>query len=175
VDTDPARLEALRRGMATLLADFTRDRPPWRSRTVRWAAALVVLGLGLAAWDTGEGSAPGLDPGTWPLPLRVGLSYIGGFGVGWCMRRFLRLTLLGLLAAGIVFFLLRLVGLEGGLWSNLEELVSGGLSAAREEARAVAEAAKRVLPSAGSATLGACLGWFYRVREPEPKVAPAED
>lgn len=163
-----ARLESLRRGMATLLADFTRDRPPWRSRTVRWAAALVLLGLGLALWDTGQGRAPGLDPATWPLPLRVGLSYIGGFGVGWCMRRFLKLTLLMLLAATLVFFLLRLVGLEGGLWSGLEQLVRGGLSDAREEAEAVAVTAKRALPSAASAALGGILGWFYRVREPAP-------
>lgn len=173
--TGRASLESLRRGAATLLADFTRDRPPWRSRTVRWATALVVLGLGLAAWDTGEGTAPGLDPGTWPLPLRVGLSYIGGFGVGWCMRRFLRITLLGLLAAGLVFFVLRQVGLEGGLWESLEGSIRGGLSEAREEADELARGVRGALPSAGSATLGAFLGWFYRVREREPEVERSDD
>lgn len=168
-----ARLEALRRGLSTLLADFTREAPPWRARTVRWAALLAVAGIVLAVWDLGGGSAPGLDARGWPLPLRVGLSYIGGFGVGWCMRRFLKLTLLGLIAATILFFLLRLVGLEGGAWETLEQVVRGGLSEAREEADALERAVKRALPSAGSATLGGILGWFYRVRATEPP--PVDD
>lgn len=168
-----ARLEALRRGVSTLLADFTHDSPPWRARTVRWAALLVVAGIVIALWDLGGGRAPELDARAWPLPLRVGLSYIGGFGVGWCMRRFLKLTLLGVIAAALLFFLLRLVGLEGGAWETIEQVVRGGLSQAREEADALDGVVKRSLPSAGSATLGGILGWFYRVREPEPSVEDA--
>jgi uncharacterized membrane protein (Fun14 family) len=168
---ESARLEALRRGLSTLLADFTRDRPPWRARTVRWAAVLVLAGIVLAVWDLGGGRAPGLDARAWPLPLRVGLSYIGGFGVGWCMRRFLKLTLLGLIVAAILFFVLRLVGLEGGAWESIERVVRGGLSEARAEADALEVVVKRSLPSAGSATLGGILGWFYRVREAEPPPA----
>lgn len=163
-----ARLEALRRGLSTLLADFTRDRPPWRARSVRWAALLVIAGVVLAVWDLGGGRSPGLDARAWPLPLRVGLSYIGGFLVGWCMRRFLKLTLLGLIAAAILFFVLRLVGLEGGAWETIEQLVRGGLSEARAEADALEGVVKRALPSAGSATLGGILGWFHRVRDGEP-------
>ncbi|HVS19948.1 MAG TPA: hypothetical protein VMT18_15190, partial [Planctomycetota bacterium] len=126
---------ALARGVRALFAEFVRDRPPWRARTVRWAAALVLLGLALAAWRAldGEG-APRLDARSWPLPLRVGLSYIGGFGVGWCMRRFLKLTLLAVLAAALLFLVLRLIGFEGGLWQSLDEAVSGGLAGAREGA-----------------------------------------
>lgn len=163
---DGRRLDSLRRGLSTLLADFTRDRPPWRARTVRWAAALAFLGIGLALWRSGEDAAPRLDPGTWPLALRVGLSYIGGFGVGWCMRRFLRLTLLALLAVAVLFFLAHRLGLEGGAWSSLEERVRGGLSDAREGAEGLARTARRALPSAGSAAAGAFLGWRYRLREP---------
>jgi uncharacterized membrane protein (Fun14 family) len=168
MSTTGARLDSLRRGLSTLLSDFTRERPPWRARSVRWAALLVIAGIALAVWNLGGGRTPGLDARTWPLPLRVGLSYIGGFLVGWCMRRFLKLTLLLLIAVAILFFLLRLVGLEGGAWETIERVVRGGLSEAREEADALEGVVKRALPSAGSATLGGILGWFYRVRESEP-------
>jgi len=165
--------DSFARGARALLSDFTRDRPPWRARTVRWAASLAMLGVALAAWRAlGGGEAPGLDARAWPLPLRVGLSYIGGFGVGWCLRRFLKLTLLGLLGAALLFFLLRLIGLEGGPWQSLQEGVSGGLSGAREEASAIGRVVRGSLPSAGSATLGAFLGYLYRVRDPEPEPEP---
>lgn len=162
--------QSFARGARALVADFTRDRPPWRARTVRWASTLVLVGTALAVWRAlGDDGAFDLDARTWPLPLRVGLSYIGGFGVGWCMRRFLKLTLLGLIGAALLFFVLRLIGLEGGLWESLEQGVSGGLSGAREEAGALGRAVRGSLPSAGSATLGAFLGYLYRVREPEPQ------
>ena len=112
-----------------LLRDFTHDAPPWRARSVRYAAVLVMLGVGLGIWraTTGEpGAGPGLDPSSWPWPTRLGISWIGGFGVGWTMRRFMKLTLLALLAAFALFYLLRYLGLDRGTWAQLQQAVRHG-------------------------------------------------
>src|SRR5688572_25293789 len=108
-----------------LSADFTELRPPWQARSVRWAAVLVLVGLGVWVFDLL--GAPPPDEATdsdssWPLTLRLGISYIGGFLLGWVSRRYLKiLVLVGALALTAIF-LLRRFDMPGN-WESVERHV----------------------------------------------------
>ena len=91
--------------------------PPWNAKTI-WIAAVLAL-LGAVPWvkDVAQPPARGTAAGgpskagfadstssqephralkpTSPASSRQGVSYIGGFFLGWAFRRFLKLTLLG--------------------------------------------------------------------------------
>jgi len=87
---------------------------PWRAKTVLAAAAVALIGLGLWFSDAVKGrpaAGPGItasdtgSPGTsgapsnWSRPVpgyvRICVSYVGGFFIGWAFRRFLKAAVAG--------------------------------------------------------------------------------
>ncbi len=157
----------LRAWWRRLTADFLVECPPWKARSVRWAGLLALLGLGLAVlgWmrsDPGGGSVTA--GAAWPAPLRLGLGYIGGFMLGWSLRRFLKLTLTLGLGALAAFLLLRQFNLLQVDWDSIEGRFRQSLGWVKAEAASLEELLKSRLPSAAAASVGGWMGFLFRVR-----------
>ncbi len=176
------------RASSAAVGSFTRvflDRP-WRAKSVR-AAALITL-LGMAFWlkgafqgDTAKPSDPpppgATQPsGGWnfskPIPgyVRLCVSYIGGFLLGWTFRRFVAVTFL------ITLFLVGLLGFgkySGCDSSGLRERIGKQVHAARETAEHERDYLRGFLPSGTAAGLGVFWGFWRRSRGvPGPTVVP---
>lgn len=149
------------------------DRP-WRAKTVLLALVIVVAGMGLWLRDARPGSpaaasgqtkATSTDSGSnrgWdfarPTPRYVlmGVSYIGGFFLGWAFRRFLRL------AAALAAVALLIVGVgkyAGWNVAPTEARVKESAFWVGQEATAVRDRVKGWLPSAFAGGAGAWLGF----------------
>lgn len=153
---------------------------PWRAKTVRIAALAIVAGLGL--WLHAVVTVPPPADTTtlnnlnqraadtqfdWSKPVpryvKVAVSYIGGFFIGWTFRRFLGVAIaLGVLILGLLAF---------GKFANWDT------SAAQEKVKDTGELVQReavnlrdqlqtMLPSATAGGVGAFLGFRRRHRTP---------
>ncbi len=166
-------LSSLLRGYwRRLAADFLEECPPWKARSGRWAAILVLAGIGLEAIGCLRSEASdGATPAAWPAPIRLGLGYIGGFLLGWTVRRLLKLTLtLGAGALAVLFSMRQLDLVDLG-W---ERDHSAGLDWVRAQTRSTEDLLKSRLPSAAAASLGGWMGFFYRARR-VPEEEPDEN
>jgi uncharacterized membrane protein (Fun14 family) len=158
--------------------------PPWKAKTVWIAAALVVVGLFFWIKDavqkpapSGSPSAPGmtsltdsksapegqaktagLKPSS-PATFRLGVSYLGGFFLGWALRRFIKATLLLSGAAILLIGLGKKLGWMDLDWASLEGHVQHSLSWLHGEAGAIKQFLTGYLPSAGAAATGIFLGF----------------
>lgn len=121
--------------------------PPWKAKSV--IAAAITAGGGLAAW-MGDYS---------PALFRFGVSYIGGFFIGWMFRRFVKIAVV---IAGAAIALL--AALKGTGWVNLDwaafgGLISHNLASLQEGAEGLKQLFTGYLPSAASATAGLFFGF----------------
>jgi len=161
---------------------------PWRAKTVHLALFVVMVGLGFWLHDAAKGP---------PLPARVGVttlaheaasgggwdfarpvpgyvqvfaSYIGGFFIGWALRRFLRLAL----AVGTLALLLVGLGKYAG-WntSPAETDVKERAVWVRHEATVTKDYLKGLLPSTSAAALGTLLGLRRRSKPVAPEAGRA--
>lgn len=151
------------------------SRPPWNARSVRVAMVMVVLGSGLYLKDLWisapsvpveenrpattapsheNDTAPGL-----PATLRLGASYIGGFLVGWGFRRFIGLSILVSTASLALVAIGRKTGWIDLDWTLLENQVHRTTAWFQAEAGMVKALLESCLPSAGTAGVGAVLGF----------------
>jgi uncharacterized membrane protein (Fun14 family) len=153
-------------------------RPPWKAKSL-WAAmamALVGGGFYLNSYlspisstqvdSSGSGgavltqSAPDqTSQAGLPLTLRLGVSYMSGFLVGWVFRRFIRLSILlstgalGLVALG------RKLGWIDLDWTLMEGHVHHATAWVQGGAGALKDFLEGLLPSAGSAGVGVLFGF----------------
>ena len=158
-------------------------RPPWQAKTVWMALALMLLGGGLWIKDRaapGNPSAPAptgesqfSDPNATgtpssgprklapsaPATFRFGASYLGGFFLGWTLRRFLKLTLLLSGAAFVLIALAKKFGWFEVDWAAVEGHVRHSLAWLQGEAGAFKAFVTGYLPSAGAAAVGVFLGF----------------
>lgn len=155
-----------------------RLNPPWRAKTVWLAALLVILGsyfwvkdaastapshtaasgkTGFAADDSGAGSKQ-VSPGL-PVTFRLGVSYIGGFFLGWGLRRFLKLTLLLSGALIAIAALGKKLGWVDADWASVEAHVRSSMTWLSGEAGSLKTLLTGYLPSAGAAGVGAFFGF----------------
>jgi len=159
--------------------------------------AVVVLGLGFWLSDiknsppsneTGStaASAPGIMPSNptsaaagshwnWsePLPfyVRMGVSYMAGFCIGWFFRKLTRLILV---VAALIVTLLACGKLAGCDTTHAQEEVKRGGAWAQHEATAARDYLLQVLPSASAGGAGIFLGFRRRSQATAPKPATAD-
>lgn len=145
--------------------------PPWRSRS--FCAALGLAIVGLFFWFRTPAPEPPADSKTTasepaakspapkallgkdaPLLFRVGISFAGGFLVGWAWRKSLRLALtiggilLGLVAA------VKLLGIGISGWDGMTAQIRQGTEWFAHEANAMRKLFTGFLPSTFATILG---------------------
>lgn len=127
----------------TLFAD-----PPWGSKSFLGAGATTIAGLG--AWMNDMMS---------PALARGGASFMGGFLIGWAIRRTVKLAAI---VAGLLLTLLAAVKMTGIVdldWTAIEVNISHSLAWAQGKAEGFKEVLTGYLPSAGAGGAGTFLGF----------------
>jgi uncharacterized membrane protein (Fun14 family) len=169
-------------------ANAEPTRSIWQTPSVWVAAALMVIGLGLwAVQSLTEGEAEAMTPsdaagatafmesrssseveepadsgGLTPMSpavFRLGAGYLGGFFLGWSLRKFIKLTLL--VAGGLVVMLAAFQGLGWFEvnWPAVEEHLQLSLSWLHGQAGSFKTFVTGYLPSAGAGTAGLVVGF----------------
>ena len=150
------------------------DRP-WRSKTVRVALLIVVVGMGFWLKRTFQGTpeSNGIHFDH-PVPwyVRLAVSYIGGFLLGWTFRRFLKLTFLIVVAIVALLSVVKFAGCDA---SALRAKVEHEAETAKEKAAHERDYLKGLLPSSLAAGVGVFWGFWRRSRgldqAPPPNMA----
>jgi uncharacterized membrane protein (Fun14 family) len=161
------------------------ENGPWRSKTVLAALAVVVVGLwfwysdiknspqnqsnNAAAKATeitpaGTASAsPADSPSKWSKPfpgyVRMSVSYVVGYCIGWLFRKLVRLIMV---VAALAIALLAYGKFAGFNLKHTEEQVKRGGEWAQHEATAAEDYFKHLLPSATAGGVGIFLGFLRR-------------
>ncbi len=162
--------------------ELLSGNPPWKAKSIWIAVGLALLGALLWVKDSRRAYTPApesastefaaSEPGTRapqqersparvpaPVIFRLGISYAGGFFVGWALRRFLKLTLAMALAAILLLVLLRKMGWMDFDWSSADQHVRHTLVWAHSEAGEIKHLLTAFLPSSTAAGLGVFLGF----------------
>jgi uncharacterized membrane protein (Fun14 family) len=154
--------------------------PLWKSKSLRLAVAMMLIGLvlwmrspserGTVANDrspdpalatsklSGAPPAPGKSSSalvpTSPALFRFGASYLGGFFIGWLFRKSLKLALLVGGAATVAIATAKHTGLINVNWAGIEAHVSHSLAWARDGLGAAKSFLTGYLPSTAAGFLG---------------------
>ncbi|UVT14687.1 MAG: FUN14 domain-containing protein [Nitrospira sp.] len=131
------------KALAAILAN-----PPWAAKSFLAAGATTVAGFG--AWLSDMMS---------PALARGGACFIGGFLVGWALRKTL---MIGLLITGSLLALIATLKTTGWIhveWSLLEADVTRSLAWAQGKAESLKEVLTGYLPSVGAGGVGALFGF----------------
>ena len=168
---------------------------PWRSKSVLAALAAVVAGLGLwfsdiknsppqnemdktatntlAITSPGPSGASASAHWNWSKPfpfyVRMGVSYVAGFCVGWFFRKLTRLIMV---IGALVIALLAYGKLAGCDTTHEQEQVKRGSEWAQHEATATKDYLMHLLPSATAGGAGIFLG--FRRRNKAVPAKPAD-
>jgi uncharacterized membrane protein (Fun14 family) len=166
---------------------------PWRAKTVLVAAAAALMGLGLWFSDAVK-SHPAAGPGitasdtsspaassaqsNWSKPVpgyvRVCVSYVGGFLIGWAFRRFIKVAVAGTVLIISLLALGRHVGCDT---TRAQEKVKRGNAWVQREATETEDYLKGRLPSGVAGGTGIFFG-FCRNRKTtasEPPKSPVDE
>jgi len=167
---------------------------PWRSKSVLAALAAVVVGLwfwcsdiknsppqnetnNAAANTSGitQSNPAGASSGThwswskpFPIYVRMGVSYVAGFCLGWFFRRLTRLILV---VVALVIALLAFGKFAGCDTTHTQEQVKRGGEWAQHEVTTGEDYLKQVLPSATAGGVGTFLGFRRRSKAAASKPA----
>ena len=154
---------------------------PWRSKTVIAALLAVLIGMGLwvkDALDDKQRSLSGASANASsaeyrsgrvglrrPVPgyVRVGVSYIGGFLLGWTFRRFVKIAALATVLVVGVLGLAKFAGCDN---SDLRVQVAREATTVTETVKRERDHLKHLLPSATAAGIGVFWGFRRRSRRP---------
>ncbi|HSA87407.1 MAG TPA: FUN14 domain-containing protein [Nitrospira sp.] len=133
--------------LAKTLGTFASD-PPWAAKSFLAASAATVAGFG--AWLT-DMMSPALANG--------GASFLGGFLLGWAVRKTVKLALL--IAASLVALIaiLKTTGWIHLDWTLIQADVNHVLDWGRGKAQGFKQVLSGYLPSAGAAGAGAFFGF----------------
>ena len=182
----------LQRGLEILTNQISEG--PWRSKSVLAALAAVVLGLGVWGSDLKNGPPPGAtnnvvsnapeitspNPAVapagahwnwskpFPFYVRMGISYVAGFCIGWFFRKLTRLIMV------VVTLIVALVAygkLAGCDTSHAQEEVKRGGEWVQREVATTESYLRHVLPSATAGGTGIFLGFRRRGQAATPKPA----
>jgi uncharacterized membrane protein (Fun14 family) len=122
--------------------------PPWNAKSFLGAGATTIAGLG--AWMNDMMS---------PALARGGASFMGGFLLGWAIRRAVKLAVI---VAGILFTLLVAIKMTGAInldWTAIEANISHSLAWVQGKAEGFKEVLTGYLPSAGAGGAGTYFGF----------------
>jgi len=153
---------------------------PWRAKTVLIAGLAIIVGLGL--WLHAVVTVPppadtttlndlsqraGETQFDWSKPVpryvKVAISYLGGFFIGWTFRRFIGVAIaLGVLIVGLLAF----SKFAGWDTSAAQEKVKDTGELVQREAVNLKDQLQTMLPSATAGGVGAFLGFRRRHRTP---------
>lgn len=150
--------EKVAEGIGSLRAELVGPGAPWKAKSVWLAVVLVVLGSGFWRSETFHGGGPASS-----AAVHLGMSYIGGFFLGWCYRRFVTLSVA--LTGGVLAVLMtvRSLGWFESDAATLQDQVHAGTAWLREHAEALNRHLTGLFPSAGAAGVGIFRG-FRRKR-----------
>jgi uncharacterized membrane protein (Fun14 family) len=143
-------------GGSPLLSLFRRGKSPLGAKSVLTAAGLfLVSGF---AWLTGPS---GEDALSWMTPYAPAVfstsgSYLGGFLIGWFLRRALKVTAI---VAGIVVAAVGLFAALGWDGSVVQNWVNASVAWATDGAQSTMGYLVAFLPSATAAAVGGALGF----------------
>jgi uncharacterized membrane protein (Fun14 family) len=132
---------------------------PWRAKSVVFATLVTVAGAGWWTYRAISGEHGQVSPQPFPWYARLGVSYVGGFFIGWALRRFVRTVLA---TAAVVAMLLGLGKWVGWNSTNAEKTLKNKVTLVEHEANAGRDFLKGLLPSASAAGAGIFLGWRRR-------------
>lgn len=127
----------------TLFAD-----PPWNATSFLGAGATTIAGF--AAWMNDMMS---------PALARGGASFMGGFLIGWAIRRTVKMAAI---AAGLLLALLAGIKMSGAIdldWTGIEANITHSLAWIQGKAEGYKEVLTGYLPSAGAAGTGSFFGF----------------
>ena len=146
---------------------------PWRAKSVLLALIVVLAGGALWIRTALKGQPAVQQQNTMtsannqsnqnssfnqrlPLTVRAGLSYIGGFLIGWTFRRFIRIAVA---LTGLVLLLVGLGKYAGCDIAPTQAKVKEGSAFVQREAKVAREYLKRLLPLASAGAVGTFLGF----------------
>lgn len=145
---------------ATSNQNVPYGRRPWHALSVRLALALTVLGAAFWAYARMSDSSNTATLNEYaPAMMRFGVSFLGGFALGWVMRRFLRWTILIVAVVGMSIFVLKKTGMIDLPWDRIQDNVDEGSTWLQTQAGSVKDVVKGYLPSGAAAVVGVFFGW----------------
>jgi uncharacterized membrane protein (Fun14 family) len=160
----------VREASAGHVKQLAPQRPLWSSTSLKVAAVATLLGLGM--WIFGSGDGPTTPEQSnegearlaarAPLLFRLGLSFLGGFAVGFAFRRFMKVTAMIAAAALAAIGVIKMLGWIDLDWAGVERTVRETLSQTSEGAGAVRSLLKGYLPSAVAGFWGLFKGMRWR-------------
>ncbi|MBK9305649.1 MAG: hypothetical protein IPM58_00790 [Nitrospira sp.] len=125
--------------------------PPWTAKPFLAAGATTVAGFG--TW---------LSDMTSPALARGGASFLGGFLIGWALRKTLMLALLITAALAALVFVLKSTGWIHLEWNLIQADVTHTLDWARGKAHGLKEVATGYLSSIGAGAAGTLFGFLKK-------------
>lgn len=125
--------------------------PPWTAKPFLAAGATTVAGFG--AW---------LNDMMSPALARGGASFLGGFLIGWALRKTLMLALLITAALVALVFVLKSTGWIHLEWNLIQADVNHTLDWARGKAQGLKEVATGYLSSIGAGAAGTLFGFLRK-------------
>jgi len=137
-----------RSGPLTKLLDAFLADPPWAAKSFLAAGATTVAGLG--AW---------LNDMMSPAMARGGASFIGGFLIGWALRKTLMAALLITASLAALIAALNTTGWIHLEWSLIEADVTRSLAWVQGQAESFKAVLTGYLPSAGAGGAGMLFGF----------------
>ncbi|MBH0201522.1 MAG: hypothetical protein HP496_04270 [Nitrospira sp.] len=132
--------------LAKILGPILSD-PPWAAKSFLAASATTAAGIG--AWLTDLMS---------PALARGGASFLGGFLLGWAIRKTVKLTLMIAASLLALIAILKTTGWIHLDWTLIQADVNHILDWARGKAQGFKEVLTGYLPSAGAAGAGTFFG-----------------
>lgn len=125
--------------------------PPWTAKPFLAAGATTVAGFG--AW---------LNDMMSPALARGGASFLGGFLIGWALRKTLMLALLITAALAALVFVLKSTGWIHLEWNLIQADVTHTLDWARGKAQGLREVATGYLSAFGAGAAGVLFGFLRK-------------
>lgn len=127
------------------------SNPPWAAKPFLAAGATTVAGFG--AWMSDIMS---------PALARGGASFLGGFLIGWALRKTLLFSLLIIAVLAALVFVLKTTGWIHLEWNLIEADMTRSLDWARGKAQGLKEVATGYLSAFGAGVVGALFGFLRK-------------
>ncbi len=138
---------------------IVRGPRPWDSALVRLAIGAAVIGAALWAYSHNSPKAAETFGTFAPALTRFAVSFLGGFTLGWIMRRFVKWSLLIVAVLGLGIFALKKTGMIDLPWDQIQGDVKEGSTWLQAQAGSAKKFITGYLPSGFAAIVGGFFGF----------------